>query len=178
MKEAQFSSVNSSKGQYVLLSKKSAKEMDSVAKTPKEKKGSLVFILAGLSVLVAVCFYVSSSRRGHKSSNAPAYPGFNSSSMSISKAASIYPLTSDNACGTGKGTSCPSGLSCCSQYGWCGTSSGHCGAGCQTGYSFNQECIVPSTSVTPQPPSSGGSIAISTDGQCASNGRSCPSGTA
>lgn len=35
--------------------------------------------------------------------------------------------------GAGLGYTCGSGK-CCSQYGWCGTSTDYCGAGCQSGY--------------------------------------------
>jgi hypothetical protein len=35
----------------------------------------------------------------------------------------------DGTCAGSGGYVCPSGL-CCSQYGWCGTTSDHCGAGC------------------------------------------------
>ncbi|ORX42973.1 glycoside hydrolase/deacetylase [Piromyces finnis] len=41
--------------------------------------------------------------------------------------------SSDGRCGTGYGTKCPSGQ-CCSKYGYCGTSSAHCDAGCQSGF--------------------------------------------
>ncbi|ORX42224.1 hypothetical protein BCR36DRAFT_308236, partial [Piromyces finnis] len=41
-------------------------------------------------------------------------------------------ISTNNRCGPQNGyTVCPSG-ECCSQYGWCGTESIHCGAGCQS----------------------------------------------
>jgi len=46
---------------------------------------------------------------------------------------STYPVSTNDQCGTGVGTSCPSG-SCCSEYGWCGTSSEYCKAGCQSAF--------------------------------------------
>ncbi|KAF4552560.1 Polysaccharide deacetylase-like protein 2 [Elsinoe fawcettii] len=45
------------------------------------------------------------------------------------------PTTSDGQCGA-NGRTClgaPSG-SCCSQWGWCGSSTDHCGTGCQSGF--------------------------------------------
>ncbi|KAI1655346.1 carbohydrate-binding module family 18 protein [Daldinia decipiens] len=43
------------------------------------------------------------------------------------------PVSTNNRCGTGFGTACPSGQ-CCSQYGYCGTGSTYCGTGCQKGF--------------------------------------------
>jgi peptidoglycan/xylan/chitin deacetylase (PgdA/CDA1 family) len=43
------------------------------------------------------------------------------------------PISTDATCGADAGYRCPAG-NCCSQYGWCGTSSAHCGAGCQIAY--------------------------------------------
>ncbi|KAK0728914.1 hypothetical protein B0T21DRAFT_203386 [Apiosordaria backusii] len=44
----------------------------------------------------------------------------------------LKPLQKRENCGAGLG-SCPAGQ-CCSQYGWCGVTSEHCGAGCQSGF--------------------------------------------
>ncbi|KAI0137659.1 carbohydrate-binding module family 18 protein [Hypoxylon sp. NC0597] len=43
------------------------------------------------------------------------------------------PASADGRCGTGVGTACGTGM-CCSQYGYCGTESSYCGAGCQKGF--------------------------------------------
>jgi len=69
------------------------------------------------------------------------------SSLTAVSASAIPPLLSnravspDNTCGnTGaganKGYTCPSGgdFRCCSQYGWCGASTDHCGTGCQSAF--------------------------------------------
>jgi len=45
------------------------------------------------------------------------------------KKTSTLPISSSGKCGKGVAR-CPSGQ-CCSKYGWCGTSSSYCGAGCQ-----------------------------------------------
>jgi len=71
-------------------------------------------------------------------------------------------VSTDGTCAN-NGLSCPSGQ-CCSQYGWCGTTSDYCGAGCQSAFGT---CTGGST---------GGSTGVSTDGTCANNGLSCPSG--
>lgn len=45
--------------------------------------------------------------------------------------------TLNNRCGPALGGNCQSisgGFQCCSQYGYCGDSVGHCGVGCQPGY--------------------------------------------
>ncbi|CBX94177.1 hypothetical protein LEMA_P123290.1 [Plenodomus lingam JN3] len=44
--------------------------------------------------------------------------------------------TRDGSCGTGTNYNCIGYVDgdCCSQYGYCGLTAGHCGAGCQTGY--------------------------------------------
>lgn len=64
------------------------------------------------------------------------------------------PVSTDGQCGDGNGRSCAGSLfgDCCSEYGWCGGSSAHCGAGCQAGFGT---CLSRA-----QP--------ISTDGTCSS----------
>jgi len=44
-----------------------------------------------------------------------------------------YPVSTDDQCGPDAGTACPSG-SCCSEYGWCGTGTQYCKAGCQSAF--------------------------------------------
>ena len=41
-----------------------------------------------------------------------------------------------NRCGASNQWTCPSTLGCCSQYGWCGTTTAHCGAGNQAQFNF------------------------------------------
>jgi len=48
--------------------------------------------------------------------------------IKFSKALVISP---NSQCGTNNGFTCP-GTECCSQYGWCGTSTQYCGSGCQS----------------------------------------------
>jgi hypothetical protein len=45
------------------------------------------------------------------------------------------PVSSDGTCGSQGGATCAGSTfgNCCSQYGWCGSTAGHCGAGCQSG---------------------------------------------
>ncbi|KAI1374212.1 carbohydrate-binding module family 18 protein [Hypoxylon crocopeplum] len=43
------------------------------------------------------------------------------------------PVSTNGRCGTGIGTACPSGQ-CCSQYGYCGTTTAYCSTGCQKGF--------------------------------------------
>lgn len=74
----------------------------------------------------------------------------------------------DGTCGGSSGFVCPTGQ-CCSQYGWCGTTSAYCGAGCQPTYGT---C---SGSGTPPPPGNGGG-SPSPDGTCGgTNGYNCGS---
>jgi len=54
----------------------------------------------------------------------------------------------DSTCGGSNGYICPSG-ECCSQYGWCGTTSEYCDAGCQTAFGGCDGSSSP-------PPTSGG----------------------
>ncbi|TAQ89518.1 hypothetical protein B7494_g2162 [Chlorociboria aeruginascens] len=70
-----------------------------------------------------------------------------------SSAAATAPVTTDGTCGTSNNNEVcgnwPNG-NCCSMYGFCGNTSAHCGAGCQSG-----DCIsapaVPAPSATPAP---------------------------
>lgn len=44
-------------------------------------------------------------------------------------------VSPDGGCGGSQGYSCPTtGDTCCSQWGYCGNSVNHCGAGCQAGF--------------------------------------------
>lgn len=58
----------------------------------------------------------------------------NASNASPTPAASGVSV--DGKCGSQSGSTClgfPEG-ECCSQYGWCGSTAGHCGTGCQSGF--------------------------------------------
>ncbi|KAK6099998.1 hypothetical protein MT418_001369 [Batrachochytrium dendrobatidis] len=65
-------------------------------------------------------------------SSAPVQPPAAKSSAPAQPKAD-YPIGADGQCGEGSGTRCP-GKTCCSKYGFCGESSGHCGNGCQKDY--------------------------------------------
>ncbi|KAF2855092.1 carbohydrate esterase family 4 protein [Plenodomus tracheiphilus IPT5] len=64
--------------------------------------------------------------------------GASSSRVSTSAAATSTPsgVSTDGMCGSTAGKTClNSGLGeCCSQYGWCGATTDHCGTGCQAGF--------------------------------------------
>jgi hypothetical protein len=82
-----------------------------------------------------------------------------SSTSSISSVAPTPPSNAspDGSCGPSNGgTTCTNTAfgSCCSQYGYCGNTAAHCGAGCQTGFG--------SCDALAGPP-------VSTDGTCSSN---------
>lgn len=87
-------------------------------------------------------------------------------------------VTTDGSCGTANGnTTCgnwPQG-SCCSQYGYCGNDTAHCGAGCQSGPCLSTSSSTSSltstsstSSITASPTPSAN---VTTDGTCgAANG--------
>ncbi|KAL8401304.1 hypothetical protein RB596_008205 [Gaeumannomyces avenae] len=45
-------------------------------------------------------------------------------------------ISQDATCGQASGSTCMDSVfgSCCSKYGWCGSSAAHCGSGCQSGF--------------------------------------------
>ncbi|KAM7195911.1 hypothetical protein V8F20_007276 [Naviculisporaceae sp. PSN 640] len=71
-------------------------------------------------------------------------------------------VSTDGRCGS-NGKTCAGSTfgNCCSSGGFCGTTSDHCGAGCQAGFGT---C-------------SSGSGSISTDGKCSTNGKTCTGST-
>ncbi|ORX43050.1 hypothetical protein BCR36DRAFT_243293, partial [Piromyces finnis] len=76
-------------------------------------------------------------------------------------------ISTDGSCGMDVGKICPEGT-CCSRYGFCGTSKDYCGMGCQSDYGKcdAMDTIVPSK------------LSISTDGSCGMDvGKICPEGT-
>ncbi|KAJ8115647.1 hypothetical protein OPT61_g2751 [Boeremia exigua] len=87
-------------------------------------------------------------------------------------------VSTDGSCGPqGKNQICLGSTfgSCCSQYGWCGTSVDHCGTGCNSlfgtcGTNTNPSSV-PTSSSAPQPT---GALKTSTDGTCGgSSGFTC-----
>ncbi|KAH7246505.1 hypothetical protein BKA59DRAFT_439069 [Fusarium tricinctum] len=58
-----------------------------------------------------------------------------SSVVSSATSSATFPATTNGRCGSGHGgATCrgePNGETCCSQKGWCGSTDGHCGRGCQ-----------------------------------------------
>lgn len=62
---------------------------------------------------------------------------FEASSFPVEVNLSNLTASIDGSCGSGTGFFCAgnaTGGSCCSQYGYCGAESGHCGTGCQSDY--------------------------------------------
>ncbi|KAF2272019.1 FAD-binding domain-containing protein [Westerdykella ornata] len=93
---------------------------------------------------------------------------------SIAFAATVSP---DGTCGGANGYTCLNSAfgNCCSQYGWCGSTTGHCGTGCNPAFGTCTNNPPPSSTVrsssTPQPTPT---KRVSTDGSCAgTNGYTC-----
>jgi len=111
------------------------------------------------------------------SSSSSSSLSLSSTSTSASSTASAGSVTTDGSCGAGNGnTVCgnwPNGA-CCSQYGFCGNDTAHCGAGCQNGpctgsSSSSSSLSLSSTSTSASSTASAGSV--TTDGSCgAGNG--------
>lgn len=62
---------------------------------------------------------------------------FEASSFPVEVDSSSLTTSTDGSCGTGTSFMCTgpaTGGQCCSQYGWCGETTAHCGTGCQSGY--------------------------------------------
>jgi peptidoglycan/xylan/chitin deacetylase (PgdA/CDA1 family) len=80
-------------------------------------------------------------------------------------------LSPDNSCGGSTGYTCGA-YSCCSQYGWCGTTSDYCSTGCQS--AFGGCGTLPTTTVAPPPPEPTTTFPVSPDNSCGLNaGYSC-----
>ncbi len=108
------------------------------------------------------------------SSSSSSSLSLSSTSTSASSTASAGSVTTDGSCGAGNGnTVCgnwPNGA-CCSQYGFCGNDTAHCGAGCQngpcTGSSSSSSTSASSTSASSTSASSTGTAgSVTTDGSC------------
>ena len=113
---------------------------------------------------------------GTSSSSSSTPVGGSSSSLAsfTTSASTSQPTTTDGSCGAGNGnTVCgnwPNGA-CCSQYGFCGNDTAHCGAGCQngpcTGSSSSGSSSSSSTSASSTSASSTGTAgSVTTDGSC------------
>lgn len=86
-------------------------------------------------------------------------------------------VSTDGSCGSaGKNQICLGSTfgNCCSQYGWCGSSTDHCGTGCNTLFGncgSNGNAPTTTTTATPKPT---GALKTSADGSCgASTGFTC-----
>ncbi|KAK2000448.1 glycoside hydrolase/deacetylase [Colletotrichum falcatum] len=87
----------------------------------------------------------------------------------VAAAVSKQSASTDGRCGTVNGKACLGSVfgSCCSQYGYCGNTNGHCGAGCQAGFG---NCTAAAAVVLPSSPLAGNTTAAavltSLDGHC------------
>ncbi|GKT47910.1 chitin deacetylase ARB_04768 [Colletotrichum spaethianum] len=134
---------------------------------------------------------VGTSTRSTSSSAAVSAAGSSTGSAASSAASSssTLPVSTDGTCGASNGRQCfgSSAGNCCSQYGWCGSTTEHCGTGCQSAYGTCNSGSNPSSSAAPAssgtPASSGGATRasstnpaaatntkISTNGQCGGTG--------
>ncbi|KAF2743414.1 carbohydrate-binding module family 18 protein, partial [Sporormia fimetaria CBS 119925] len=97
-------------------------------------------------------------------------------------------VSTDGTCGGTQGYTCLGSAfgNCCSQWGWCGSSTGHCGTGCNPAFGSCDNGPPPSTlqtSTTVRPSSTRTSSStppptpttkVTTDGSCgAANGSTC-----
>lgn len=90
-------------------------------------------------------------------------------------------VSTDGSCGGANGYKCSGSAfgNCCSQYGWCGASTDHCGTGCNSLFGSCGTNANPSSAPAPSATSSSapqptGALTTSTDGSCgASSGFTC-----
>ncbi|KAK1985377.1 hypothetical protein LZ30DRAFT_779082 [Colletotrichum cereale] len=90
-------------------------------------------------------------------------------------------VSTDGSCGGANGYTCP-GSTCCSEYGFCGETTAHCGTGCQPLFgTCGVAGPVSGGSATPSAPAAtptGATGGVSTDGSCGgTNGYTCPGST-
>jgi len=124
---------------------------------------------------------------GTSSSSSSTPVGGSSSSLAsfTTSASTSQPTTTDGSCGAGNGnTVCgnwPNGA-CCSQYGFCGNDTAHCGAGCQngpcTGSSSSGSSSSSSTSASSTSASSTSASSTSASSTSASSTSASSTGTA
>ncbi|RYC86268.1 hypothetical protein BFJ63_vAg10910 [Fusarium oxysporum f. sp. narcissi] len=94
------------------------------------------------------------------------------SQTSLSSSTGTFPPTTDGRCGSHQGgATClhePDGETCCSQYGWCGSTVDHCGRGCQPIFGTCNDVPDPGLSSTGTTTSitNPTTAPISTDGRC------------
>ncbi|KAG7405848.1 Lectin-C [Fusarium oxysporum f. sp. rapae] len=94
------------------------------------------------------------------------------SQTSPSSSTGTFPPTTDGRCGSHQGgATClhePDGETCCSQYGWCGSTVDHCGRGCQPIFGTCNDVPNPglSTTGTTTIITNPTTAPISTDGRC------------
>lgn len=107
-----------------------------------------------------------------------------SSSTSTGPTVSATAVSTDGACGGSTGETCLGSTfgSCCSQYGYCGSTSDYCGTGCQSAFGSctGGSSASSTTTTTSSSPSSSptGSLTISTDGACGgTTGETCSGST-
>ncbi|KAI9342050.1 hypothetical protein DFJ73DRAFT_532984 [Zopfochytrium polystomum] len=97
--------------------------------------------------------------------------------------AAVLNLTLNGECGPASGYSCWPGF-CCSQWGYCGTSTDHCAKGCQVNYgecgtrnstsSISSTSSIASTPTTSLPSTSSSSIGQASPGTSTSSGTTSP----
>lgn len=92
--------------------------------------------LAFTSVLIGSVAASASASASVSASSQEASP-----EISLDSSPPTIELNESPNCGTqGGNKTCRDFEPCCSQWGFCGNSDGHCGAGCQPTSSFNGEC--------------------------------------
>ncbi|KAM0277064.1 hypothetical protein ACHAQH_006134 [Verticillium albo-atrum] len=84
-------------------------------------------------------------------------------------------VSPDDTCGGANAFTCPEGT-CCSEFGFCGTTTAHCSTGCQSAFGTCGEGASPAETGAPAPVATPGSI--SPDSSCGgANAFVCPAGT-
>jgi len=81
-------------------------------------------------------------------------PGFSASGACVSASTIVERCGPSNGGQTCAGN--PFKETCCSEFGWCGSTSAHCGAKCQPGFSASGACVSAPTIVERCGPSNGG----------------------
>ncbi|KAF3006434.1 hypothetical protein E8E13_001912 [Curvularia kusanoi] len=131
-------------------------------------------ITGGVTVTTVVTDIISSCAATTDSSSS-AVASSTSSSVASTPTATL-PISGDGQCGSSSGQTCMDSVfgSCCSLYGFCGSTDIYCltTEGCQSGYG---KCNIPSPVSSSSPPSPTSTVKVSPDGTCGgSNGYVCP----
>jgi peptidoglycan/xylan/chitin deacetylase (PgdA/CDA1 family) len=99
--------------------------------------------------------------------NAPAAPAPTSTRAATPSAApaSNSKVSTDGSCGKGSGFTCQGSSfgNCCSQYNYCGSTTGHCSTGCQSAFGTCSNSASPAPAPAPAPAPK---KKVSTDGSC------------